>query len=377
MLKKMILATFIVVCMLSQSVFCAELSDDVKNELYDTGIMQGDEGGNLNLDKSITRAEAAKMFCVATGADVENCVEIAFSDVAKDHWAYRYICVMVQSGIMTCDNDKNFNPDGEVTNEDLIKIIVNLLGEGMRTMIYGGDTGYPIVAKELGITADMKFKINDSAKRSDAALMIYRMMDIPIMFVINGYQSGITTACLDGNKNGILINLKGAFIESGDGEYSYNGKKYASISYEKLREMAKEKSLDRFSTNRENFESAKNVIVKMLEENKLIQMYDSSKDNSYYLIVNGVTDENFEKVTAEEKVQLDAFMTTLEDEKFYGVYATKDAIEITLFRGNFHMGVVYSENLPKEYETYAELISLGDNWYYFRTADFEVAHSLM
>ena len=184
-----------------------QLTDAQKEDLYNLGIMTGDENGDLRLYDNITRAEAAKMICVAGNINLpSNTGEKIFDDVAADHWAYQYIYAAKENKIINGDGNGNFNPENNVTNEEIVKMIVCLLGYGeMAEQQSGYPAGYTATASRIGITNNLNLKTNTPATRNDVAIMISNALDTAIMVEKSeGEDENDNTAyvILDG-KNGI------------------------------------------------------------------------------------------------------------------------------------------------------------------------------
>ena len=184
-----------------------QLTDAQKEDLYNLGIMTGDENGDLRLNDNITRAEAAKMICVAGNINLpSNTGEKIFDDVAADHWAYQYIYAAKENKIINGDGNGNFNPENNVTNEEIVKMIVCLLGYGeMAEQQSGYPAGYTATASRIGITSNLNLKTKTPATRNDVAIMISNALDTPIMVEKSeGEEENDNTVyiILDG-KNGI------------------------------------------------------------------------------------------------------------------------------------------------------------------------------
>ena len=184
-----------------------QLTDIQKEELYKLEIMVGDENGNLRLDDNITRAEAAKMICVAGNISLPLDVkENLFNDVPVEHWAYKYIYATKKHGIVNGDGNGNFNPESNITNEEIVKMIVCLLGYGeMAEQQSGYPTGYTTTASSIGITSNLNLKTKTPATRNDVAIMISNALDTPIMVQKSDGEDendDVTYIILDG-KNGI------------------------------------------------------------------------------------------------------------------------------------------------------------------------------
>ncbi len=152
--------------------------------LYDLEIMQGDENGDLHLGDTITRAEAVKMICVA-GKSILNPMDdemTMFVDVPQSHWGYQYIALAQKAGIVIGDENGAFNPESMITNEEIVKMIVSLIGYAPRAETQGGyPAGYTYVASKLGITDHLQLEVNQPALRSDVAVMIYQALNVPLM----------------------------------------------------------------------------------------------------------------------------------------------------------------------------------------------------
>lgn len=184
-----------------------QLTDAQKEDLYNLGIMTGDENGDLRLNDNITRAEAAKMICVAGNINLpSNTGEKIFDDVAADHWAYQYIYAVKENKIINGDGNGNFNPENNITNEEIVKMIVCLLGYGeMAEQQSGYPAGYTATASRIGITSNLNLKTKTPATRNDVAIMISNALDTPIMVgKSEGEEENDNTVyiILDG-KNGI------------------------------------------------------------------------------------------------------------------------------------------------------------------------------
>ena len=201
----MILITFSI----NTFVYGVELNNEQKADLYSLGIMVGDEKGDLHLTENITRAEAIKMICVAGNIEIEETVDITpFPDVPDEHWACKYIYAAKYKGIVSGDEKGNFNPESNVTNEEIVKMIICLLGYEPAAEARGGyPAGFTSQAVRLGITENMIFDVNAPAVRNDVAVMMCRALDVPKMEMIKEGEYVI----LDGNNFGIKKTLRDGF----------------------------------------------------------------------------------------------------------------------------------------------------------------------
>ncbi len=208
----------------------ASVTDEVKKDLFELGIMVGDGKGDLRPDYNITRAEMVKMLCVASNLSMGIREENPFPDVSKAHWAYDYIGAAKLRGIINGDEKGNFNPESNVTNEEAVKMLVCLLGyEEMAETRSGFPAGYNAVGTQIGVTDGLQLNVNTAAVRGDAAVMIYNALDIPVMRKIKSDDADIYVV-MDGTHGYERITLRGRFegYDTSRGNISALSKKFAS-----------------------------------------------------------------------------------------------------------------------------------------------------
>lgn len=185
-----------------------ELTAEQKKDLKDFQIMVGDANGEMNFDQVSTRAVIVKMICVAGGIDTTKHTA-QFPDVSEDHWAYDYICMAKELGIVNGDENGLFNPEQSVTTEEAVKMLVSLLGYAPRAEITGGyPIGYMSTASQLGITHDLALVSDSAVLRCDLGEMFWRALDIPIMQVKNQGCDDEEFIVADGNGDVPLETLR-------------------------------------------------------------------------------------------------------------------------------------------------------------------------
>ncbi len=141
-------------------------------------IMQGDEHGNLNLDKKVTRAEFVKMAVAASSHknEVGATPVSPFPDVGASHWAAGYIKTAVNYGWINGYLDGSFRPSGNVKLEEAVNISLKLLG--YTTSDFEGSYPSAQLAKydnldmELGITASR----GEEMTRRNCMYLIYNTL---------------------------------------------------------------------------------------------------------------------------------------------------------------------------------------------------------
>lgn len=191
---KKVLALVIALTMVLTTVAFASYPDVDANANYASAvellsaleILQGDENGNFNPDNTITRAEYAAVVCRALG--MENAANSAkgatiFTDVAADHWATGYINLASQQGIVNGKGNGIFDPEGNVTYAEAVKMLVVALGyEPMAASRGGYPTGYLTVANSTKITANVSSSGTDTAAlRSTVAQLTANALEVANM----------------------------------------------------------------------------------------------------------------------------------------------------------------------------------------------------
>lgn len=150
------------------------------------GIINGYEDGTFLPDNTITRAEVAKVLvCALDAADQAKGMvnENTFTDVPADHWAAGYINYAANFGIINGRGNGIFDPEAPVTYEEVVKMIVAMLGYTPVANVKGGyPTGYLYVANNMiKITKGATGSTGDPAKRWVVARMLFNSLEAKIM----------------------------------------------------------------------------------------------------------------------------------------------------------------------------------------------------
>ncbi len=204
-LKKILSLTIVFTMIMSVVAFAGYRDVDVDADyagavelLSALDIFVGDDLGNFNPDKTITRAEMAAIMCRAKGlegAANSSKGSTKFYDVPASHWASGYINIANQNGIIAGYGDGNFGPDDTVTYNQAVKMVVSALGfDPMASSKGGWPTGYLVVANTYGITEGVS-----NATRADIAVLVYNALSTPMMDQTS-WGSDIEFEILDGNR---------------------------------------------------------------------------------------------------------------------------------------------------------------------------------
>lgn len=170
----------------------SDMPDTEKSIIADKlGIMQGFEDGTFRPDELVTRAEAAKIIVfLLDEVDLADSVQEddpTFSDVTKEHWAYKYILQAYGDGIVMGYGDGTFRPEETITFEQLQTMLVCSIGAKTFAEAAGGyPDGYLTWAKIHGII--------DNTLHDTAAITRKELLDCVIaalnapLTVIVGYD---------------------------------------------------------------------------------------------------------------------------------------------------------------------------------------------
>lgn len=150
------------------------------------GIINGYEDGTFLPDNTITRAEAAKVLVCALNAE-ESALGMAdqelFTDVPATHWAAGYVNYAANFGIIAGRGNGIFDPESPVSYEEIVKMVVAMLGYTPVANIKGGyPTGYLYVANSVAkITKGATGTTGDAAKRWVVARLVFNSLETKIM----------------------------------------------------------------------------------------------------------------------------------------------------------------------------------------------------
>lgn len=217
-------ALFLALLLLVSTVgFAASFSDieDTNCEqaveaLAGLGVMKGYSDGSFKPDANVTRAEFSAMMIRILGFDEETLekTDSMFEDVGADHWASGIINALVATGAVSGYDDRHFGPDDNVTLEQALKVIVEVLGYGPIAKSKGGyPGGYIAVANDMGLLAKTSgASFTEAATRGVVANALYAATDVQI-YVQNSFGG-----------NDISFEKKGNVLEEYMGVLTYKGR---------------------------------------------------------------------------------------------------------------------------------------------------------
>ena len=185
---KKILSLLIALCLICSIVQMPVMAEEdiaiVNPESADTlealGIIEG-FGGDLMLDKVLTRAEFVSMLVRVLNIDTSN-KTVYFEDVNASHWAVGTVAAACTMGIVAGVDEKHFAPDEPLAFEEAIKMLVSTLGYEPAAIRKGGyPVGYLTIAQQIGLLNGIDAKAGLLVKRALAADIIFNALDTNIV----------------------------------------------------------------------------------------------------------------------------------------------------------------------------------------------------
>ncbi|HEY3375710.1 MAG TPA: S-layer homology domain-containing protein [Candidatus Aquicultor sp.] len=153
--------------------------------LASQSIISGRTSGLFDPSASITRAEFAKIVCLAAGLKATTPSTASFSDISGN-WAAGYIEAAKAAGIIGGYTDGTFRPNNKITRAEIAKMVVT---GAKYTVVTSGASFTDISsnwAKDFIVTAAVKgvvsgytdgtFKPGNNATRAEASQMIFKWL---------------------------------------------------------------------------------------------------------------------------------------------------------------------------------------------------------
>lgn len=139
-------------------------------QLLEKNVVNGKEINRFAPHDYVKRSEFTKMIAEAFGYKKEKAH--GFADVAMNHWASDYISAVAGAGIITGDDKGNFNPDADITRQDIAAILYRVLVL----------ENYKFNIESVSIRFNDKADISEYAENGIAVLSH--------MEILNGYDDG-------------------------------------------------------------------------------------------------------------------------------------------------------------------------------------------
>ena len=145
--------------------------------LNSIGIMVGDDQGNFNPDKPVSRAEMATIICRLLGETENLPTSTQFSDVPTTHWANKYVSKAAELGIVNGYGNGKFGPSDTVKYEEALTMVVRAVGlENEAIKVGGYPNGYIEIACEYGYTNWISAEKGDLLIRWQVAIVLHNVL---------------------------------------------------------------------------------------------------------------------------------------------------------------------------------------------------------
>ncbi len=184
--NKLIIAMLIIALLIQSITTFADVSFEQKLfDLEGLGIITGDENGDFHPEREVSRAEMAAIAVRLMGfTDITlDDGSQKYYDVPVSHWAYGYINLLSELGVVSGTSEGNFQPDRGVSFEESCKIFVNILGYEYAAKQNGGyPGGYVRQAYKLNLADGVNAK-SGALTRKDTASMAYNALDVKLMTI--------------------------------------------------------------------------------------------------------------------------------------------------------------------------------------------------
>ena len=171
------------------------------NMLSALGVLQGYEDGSFGPDKTITRAEMAKMiYTIRNGgndnADAYESLSTSFTDVYDGYWAEGYIKYCQVNGIIDGKSATSFDPEGQVTVVETAKMALVLMGykaDANRANLVGAgwDSRTLALATDNSLLENVNGAIAAPITRDEAAQLLYNTVNTKCVLWSNDKETFI------------------------------------------------------------------------------------------------------------------------------------------------------------------------------------------
>ncbi|MBQ9599868.1 MAG: S-layer homology domain-containing protein, partial [Clostridia bacterium] len=148
--------------------------------LKELEIMQGDENGDMMLDKKVSRAEFAKIAIAASPQ--KNSVALGlrqspFRDVPYTQWYAPYVKAAVSANYVVGYLDATFRPENTVTYEEAATIMLRVLGYDDSSFTDAYPYGQLSKAQSLDLLDDVNGEMGMEMTRYQVMYMVYNALN--------------------------------------------------------------------------------------------------------------------------------------------------------------------------------------------------------
>ncbi len=331
------------------------VNKDAVSTMTALGIINGKEDGSyFDPTGTVTRAEMAKMLCVAINGGVDPVLGVkdtpTFTDI-KGHWAESYIEYCAANGIIAGRGNNKFDPTGTVSATEAAKMLLGVLGyNAEKSGLVGNDWAINtnVLANQNGLYKNLSnLNANTLLTRDNAAQMIYNALDANMVelnaagnYTTSQYSYTGTESVVTGTERVWVVKVAekvtDANVKALDGSV-YNSRSDADETMKEAGAKTGDYTLEQKTQN----VYGENTVTKYADEtmgHKYLSLItdgdavltDVEKDSkgTYTLYMNGITTKGqYTKVEGDYSNLIGQKVEVLykDSENVYGVYASTDS----------------------------------------------------
>ena len=195
--------------------------------LASMGVISADSSGTYNLNKSVTRAEFAKMLVMASSyKDVVATTSKSspFRDVAASNWSAPYIKIAASKGLLSGYSDGTFRPNNTITLEQGVNSVLKLLGYTQSDFTGAFPYAQMNVYSNNGLSDNIVGGVGTLMTKGDVANLLYNLMGTSMK---DGTQKYAETLGYTLNDSG-EVDYAGVISANMNGPYTVKSSNWAS-----------------------------------------------------------------------------------------------------------------------------------------------------
>ena len=336
------------------------VNKDAVSTMTALGIINGKEDGSyFDPTGNVTRAEMAKMLCVAINGGVDPVLGVkdtpTFTDI-KGTWAESYIEYCAANGIIAGRGNNKFDPTGTVSATEAAKMLLGVLGySAEKSGLVGNDWAINtnVLANQNGLYKKLaNLNANTLLTRDNAAQMIYNALDANMVelnaagnYTTSQYSYTGTESVVTGTERVWVVKIKDSSVNDAikalDGSV-YNSRQDAIDTLKEANGGTTPLDTSRYTLEQKTQNVyGENTVTKYADEtmgHKYLSLItdgdavltDVEKDSkgTYTLYMNGITTKGqYTKVEGDYSNLIGQKVEVLykDSENVYGVYASTDS----------------------------------------------------
>ena len=336
------------------------VNKDAVSTMTALGIINGKEDGSyFDPTGTVTRAEMAKMLCVAINGGVDPVLGVkdtpTFTDI-KGHWAESYIEYCAANGIIAGRGNNKFDPTGTVSATEAAKMLLGVLGySAEKSGLVGNDWAINtnVLANQNGLYKKLaNLNANTLLTRDNAAQMIYNALDANMVelnaagnYTTSQYSYTGTESVVTGTERVWVVKIKDSSVNDAikalDGSV-YNSRQDAIDTLKEANGGTTPLDTGKYTLEQKTQNVyGENTVTKYADEtmgHKYLSLItdgdavltDVEKDSkgTYTLYMNGITTKGqYTKVEGDYSNLIGQKVEVLykDSENVYGVYASTDS----------------------------------------------------